>query len=69
MDGNCSKAPHLNSDPVCNCDTMFSKAMDQGYLSKKDALPVMKLSYGGSYSQLSSIQYILGPLVCRGENF
>ena len=42
--------------------------MDQGYLSQKEALPVMKLSYGGSYSQMSSIQYILGPLVCRGEN-
>ena len=41
--------------------------MDQGYLSQKAALPVMQLSYGGSYSQHSSIQYILGPLVCRGK--
>ena len=67
FDGDCSKAPHLNSVPICNCDTMFSRSMDHGYLSQKEALPVMQLSYGGSYSQHSSIQYILGPLVCRGK--
>ena len=67
LDGNCNRPPYLNSDPICNCDTMFPRAIDEGYLSQKETLPVMKLSYGGSYSQHSSIQYILGPLICTGK--
>ena len=67
LDGNCNRPPYLNSDPICNCDTMFPRAIDEGYLSQKETLPVMKLSYGGSYSQHSSIQYILGPLICTGR--
>ena len=68
IDGNCTKAPHLNSDPICNCDTIFTKTVDEGYLTQKEALPVMKLSYGGAYWQQSSIQYILGPLICSGQH-
>ena len=67
LDGNCNKPTYLNSDPICNCDTMLPIAIDEGYLSQKETLPVMKLSYGGSYSQHSSIQYILGPLICTGR--
>ena len=46
---------------------MFPQSVDEGYLSQKEALPVMELSYGGSFSPISSIQYILGPLVCTGR--
>ena len=46
---------------------MFLKSVDEGYLSQKEALPVMELSYGGSFSPISSIQYILGPLICTGR--
>ena len=67
LDGNCNKPPYLNSDPICNCDTMFLKSVDEGYLLQKEALPVMELSYGGSFSPISSIQYILGPLICTGR--
>ena len=68
LDGNCNKSPFHNSVPICNCDTVFQKSVDEGYLTRKEALPVMKLSYGGAYTQHSSIQYILGPLICEGQS-
>lgn len=66
VDSNCDKASHLYSDPICNCDTMFQGSVDEGYLTSKSSLPVMKLSYGGAFAPQSNIQYILGPLVCTG---
>ena len=35
VDGSCNKAPHLYSDPICNCDTMFRGSVDEGYLTSK----------------------------------
>ena len=46
---------------------MYPGSVDEGVLTEKQALPVMKLSYGGSFPRISSINYILGPLVCSGE--
>ena len=46
---------------------MFPESEDKGALTAKEALPVMKLGYGGAYSQHSSINYILGPLICSGK--
>ena len=59
--------PYLYFEPICNCDTGLPKSVDEGFLTSKEALPVMKLSYGGAYSEHSSIQYILGPLICTGR--
>ena len=69
LDGNCTKALHLYIDPICNCDTMYPGSIDEGFLTSSEALPVMELSYGGSFTQTSSIQYILGPLICTGLKF
>ena len=41
--------------------------IDDGILSDKDSLPVMSLRYGGAFTKISSIKYILGPLVCSGK--
>ena len=67
IDGNCNRPPHLFHDPICNCDTMYPGSEDDGDLTAKERLPVMKLSYGGSFSPHSSIKYILGPLICSGK--
>ena len=47
---------------------MYPDSVDEGYLTAKKALPVMKLSYGGAFTRLSRIQYILGPLICKGKH-
>ena len=67
IESNCSQAPHMYADSICNCDTMYSNSVDEGVLSSKSALPVMKLSYGGSFSKYSSILYFIGPLICTGR--
>ena len=41
--------------------------MDEGNLTDKEALPVKSLKYGGVMLKISSIEYILGPLVCGGK--
>ena len=47
---------------------MYPGSEDGGVLTAKQALPVMKLNYGGSFSRISSINYTLGPLICSGES-
>ena len=41
--------------------------IDDGILSDKDSLPVMSLRYGGAFTKISRIQYLLGPLICNGK--
>ena len=41
--------------------------IDDGILSDKDSLPVMSLRYGGAFTRISSIKYILGPFICSGK--
>ena len=65
LDGTCAKA--LNANPVCNCDTVGVNLVDVGVLTDKKALPVKSLNYGGALTQISSIKYLLGPLVCSGK--
>ena len=47
---------------------MYPGSQDEGDLTAKQSLPVMKLSYGGAFTRHSSINYILGPLVCSGKS-
>ena len=54
-------------EPICNCDTVGVNLVDVGVLTDKEALPVIYLSYGGALTQISSIKYTLGPLVCSGK--
>ena len=65
LDGTCAKAP--NAQPVCNCDTIRAGLIDEGILTDKNSLPVKSLKYGGAITQISSVKYILGPLVCSGK--
>ena len=65
LDANCTKSPIF--EPICNCDTLGPDLVDKGILTDKDSLPVKSLKYGGAKTQLSSIKYILGPLVCSGK--
>ena len=67
VDENCTKAPHFYFRPICNCDTMYPGSEDEGELTNKEALPVMKLSYGGAFTRHSSIKYTLEPLICSGK--
>ena len=62
IDGNCRKT--RSTDPLCNCDTIGADLVDSGSLTNKEVLPVKSLRYGGATTHLSSIKYILGPLVC-----
>ena len=64
-DGNCAEA--LNGDSVCNCDLMRADLVDEGILTDKNALPVKSLRYGGAYTRISSVAYVLGPLACSGK--
>lgn len=41
--------------------------IDVGELTDKDILPVKSLKYGGALTQISSVKYILSPLVCSGK--
>ena len=52
---------------ICNCDSRDINVIDDGILSDKDSLPVMSLRYGGAFTRISSIKYILGPFVCSGK--
>ena len=45
---------------------MYPGSIDEGELTSKEALPVMKLSYGGAFSRHSSIKYTVEPLICSG---
>lgn len=65
IDGTCAEA--LNSDAICNCDTYGADVIDEGVLTDKDSLPVKSLRYGGSLTRISSVRYILGPLLCSGK--
>ena len=65
LDGTCAEVP--NAQPVCNCDTFGPSLIDDGILTDKDSLPVKSLKYGGAITQISSVKYILGPLVCGGK--
>ena len=65
LDGICAKAP--NGNTLCNCDTIGGGLVDEGNLTDKEALPVKSLKYGGAMLKISSIEYILGPLVCGGK--
>ena len=65
IDGTCAKAP--NAEPVCNCDSMRADQVDDGILTDKNSLPVKSLTYGGAYTRISNVRYILGPLICNGK--
>ena len=65
LDGTCAKTPL--GEAVCNCDSMTSDVIDEGVLTDKNSLPVKSLRYGGSLTKISSVKYILGPLVCSGK--
>ena len=65
MDGTCAKSAKF--EPICNCDTVGVNLIDLGVLTDKESLPVKSLSYGGALTQISSIKYLLGPLVCTGK--
>ena len=65
MDGTCAKSAMF--EPICNCDTVGVNLVDVGVLTDKEALPVTSLNYGGALTQISSIKYTLGPLVCSGK--
>ena len=67
LDGTCAKIPRL--DPICNCDSLGVDLIDDGNLTDKDALPVKSLRYGGSKTRISTIKYVLGPLVCSGKDW
>ena len=64
-DGTCVKI--LNADTICNCDSMTVGLIDKGTLTDKNSLPVKSLRYGGSMTKISTVKYILGPLVCSGK--
>ena len=65
LDGTCAKATMFQ--PICNCDTLGPGLIDDGIFTDKDSLPVKSLKYGGALTQISSVKYILGPLVCGGK--
>ena len=65
INGTCTEA--LNKNSVCNCDLMRDGLVDEGILTDKKALPVKSLRYGGAYTKISSVNYILGPLICNGK--
>ena len=65
IDGTCAKA--ANGEVLCNCDTMRADQVDNGIFTDKNSLPVKSLSYGGAYTRISNVRYILGPLVCSGK--
>ena len=65
LDGTCAKAP--NGNTFCNCDTIGADLVDEGTLTDKESLPVKSLKYGGAMLKISSVKYILGPLVCSGK--
>ena len=65
IDGTCTTIAYL--DLICNCDSRNANVIDDGILSDKHSLPVMSLRYGGAFTRISSIKYILGPLVCSGK--
>ena len=65
IDGTCAEA--LNSDSICNCDTIGSDLIDEGTLTDKKSLPVKTLRYGGALTKISKVKYVLGPFVCSGK--
>ena len=65
IDGTCAEA--LNSDSICNCDTIGADLVDDGILTDKNSIPVKSLRYGGAMTIFSSLKYILGPFVCSGK--
>ena len=65
LDGTCAKSAMF--EPICNCDTVGAGLIDDGILTDKTALPVKSLKYGGAITQISSIKYTLGSLVCGGK--
>ena len=65
LDGTCVKSAIF--EPICNCDTFGADLVDDGILTHKESLPVTSLKYGGAITQISSIKYILGSLVCSGK--
>ena len=56
-----------NKDNICNCDDRDIVNVDEGILTSKDQLPVMKLSYGDSRGRSSWIHYHLGQFSCSGK--
>ena len=65
IDGTCAET--LNSNSICNCDTIGADLVDVGMLTDKNILPVKSLRYGGAMTKISSIKYVLGPLLCSGK--
>ena len=52
---------------LCNCDAFGELNVDEGTLTNKNQLPVMKLNYGGSDGRFSWILYKLENLRCWGK--
>jgi len=57
-----------HKDNLCNCDDRDTVNIDEGILTSKDQLPVMRLNYGDSMERYSWIQYTLGSFSCSGKN-
>ena len=58
-----------NKDNICNCDDRDTVNIDEGILTSKDQLPVMRLNYGDSMERYSWIQYTLGTIRIRQALF
>ncbi|XP_076812126.1 contactin-associated protein-like 2 [Clavelina lepadiformis] len=57
-------------DPVwkCNCDKNSApEALDEGFLTTKDALPVTGFLFGDNGDNEENAWFMLGPLVCTGR--
>ena len=52
---------------LCNCDAGGDINVDEGTLTNKNQLPVMKLNYGGSDGRFSWILYKVENLKCWGK--
>jgi len=62
--GSCDDYYHKNN--ICNCDDRDNN-IDEGILTSKEQLPVMRLSYGDSMRRYSWIHYTLGHFSCSGK--
>ena len=54
---------HENS---CNCDSFGNNVTDDGIITTIHHLPITQLNYG-SVNSLGDINYLLGPLICKGK--
>ena len=60
-----SDCGHDASGKHCNCDFEKNEAIDQGYLTKKQDLPVSEVHFGG-LKAVSNVSFTIGDIVCYG---